>query len=213
MQEVECGAGALLAGAELLTIIVFTPANDRVVASVNVASGRCLTSALFSSCVVAEGDARKTVVRSLVAELSEGESRVFGCNVTVVVPGGRLQTVTWLTTVTLPSKCEPCRGRGQYLFKCLLDRRHHLFRFVSFVSLHHLLSIFLFFLLHFYRQSLSIFFLFIFLIFFLLQNPFSRARKEGRQATHHVHVNNIFYKAVVFSFFWIMINIVVATTT
>ncbi|KAK7490324.1 hypothetical protein BaRGS_00018485 [Batillaria attramentaria] len=106
--EVECTEDGLDSGFDVLSMSLFVGRTDRVLASLNLKTGTCLTSDRFSSCQLGTSDSGKTSLRTLVADLPEGGARSIGCNVTCFVPGGRVKTITWFTSVAAISRNEKC---------------------------------------------------------------------------------------------------------
>lgn len=104
IKELECSGEVLESTFDVLSMSLFTPLNDKVSVSVNVRTNQCLTSDSFSLCDIDTGSSRLSKIRTLVLDLKESESRVYGCNVTCFVSGGRVKTVTWFTTVHRSSK-------------------------------------------------------------------------------------------------------------
>ncbi|KAK7490332.1 hypothetical protein BaRGS_00018493 [Batillaria attramentaria] len=103
IQEVSCSGEALATHTGLLSVILYTVKDERIVASANFATRECLTTHVFASCTVEESDSRKTRVTALVVDLTAGERRLFGCNVTTFTSVGKAHTVTWTVVVRRPS--------------------------------------------------------------------------------------------------------------
>lgn len=99
-----CAGDNFKADDKLLSMTLFTMSDDKVVASVNLADKSCMTSGAFSSCTVDDRDLSKTRLRTLVPDLQEGETRPYGCNVTVFVAGGRINIKSWSVSVRRLSK-------------------------------------------------------------------------------------------------------------
>ena len=97
--EVECTGRLLDADSDLLTLVLFTQHDDRILASANLKSRECSTSSSFSSCLIELRDSHGTRLRSLVVDLPEGRARVVGCNATGLKSGGRLITRTRFKSV------------------------------------------------------------------------------------------------------------------
>ena len=95
LQEVECSGGSLKAEVDLLSLTLFTIADSSILAIVNPLKNTCKTYSEFSSCHIRAGDTRSSVVRTLVADLKEGESTVIGCNVTSFLDTGHPQVYSW----------------------------------------------------------------------------------------------------------------------
>ena len=106
IRVLECTGRGLDAGVDVMSMVLFALARDRVVASVYTLKGQCSTSeASFASCRVdAGGDSRGTTLRALVTDLLEGQTRAYGCNVTSFRSGGRVEAVTWSLLVRIPGK-------------------------------------------------------------------------------------------------------------
>ncbi|XP_025102310.1 uncharacterized protein LOC112568945 isoform X4 [Pomacea canaliculata] len=58
------------------------------------------TSSSFSSCEIRDTDSRKSRVRTLVMNLSSGESLRFGCEVSSIRAGERVKVNSWFLTLT-----------------------------------------------------------------------------------------------------------------
>nr|KAG5701996.1 hypothetical protein BaRGS_015731 [Batillaria attramentaria] len=113
IQEVECSGEFLDPGTSVLSMSLYLVRNDTVLASVNVATGACLTAGYFSSCTIDaadsrgsfsscridEANSRRTRLAALVVDLEYGEERVYGCNVSVVESGTRMVSFSWRVTV------------------------------------------------------------------------------------------------------------------
>ena len=104
VQEVECNGETLDADASLLYMVLYSPANGQLIASVNVATGECLTSGRFSSCLLNKANFRQTKLRTLLVDLQPGESRGFGCNITGVEAGGNTRVLSQVLVVRKSSE-------------------------------------------------------------------------------------------------------------
>ncbi|XP_070183714.1 uncharacterized protein, partial [Littorina saxatilis] len=80
--EVDCsGEGILDSSADVLTVSMYRPVNNKVIASANLKTNACTTSASFSLCII-DGKGHSTKVKTLILDLGHNETRLFGCNVT-----------------------------------------------------------------------------------------------------------------------------------
>ncbi|KAL8563674.1 hypothetical protein ACOMHN_035408 [Nucella lapillus] len=114
IQEIECSGSALDSAADgLLSTILYSVRDGRVLASANFATKNCLTTDTFSSCVIDARDSRRTRVRALVLDLKEEESREFGCNVTAYSSLGKALEFSWIVSVTRPRRVNYSASKGQ----------------------------------------------------------------------------------------------------
>lgn len=98
LQLVECSGELLDSSIDILGISIFTTVSHAVVAYVNLRSGECSTSGSYSSCVIDKSDTRKTRLVVLVDDLTENQSRAYGCNVTSF-RAGHSHVVSWSISV------------------------------------------------------------------------------------------------------------------
>lgn len=84
--EVECSGKDLSPNNDLLALSIYTPNDDRVVASANLKTNECITSQSFSLCVL-QDRIQGTKVKTLVLDLGENEAKLYGCNVTTTASG------------------------------------------------------------------------------------------------------------------------------
>lgn len=98
VQELECSGEGLVADASLVFIVLYS-ASDNAIASVNVATKRCSTTASFSSCFIDEKDSRKTRLRTLIINEELDVTRRYSCNLSFVTSGSRLKTESWSLSV------------------------------------------------------------------------------------------------------------------
>ena len=102
--EVECSGDGLPASADLLSIVLYDADTNRVLASVNYAERKCVTSGGFTSCLVDSVNSRNTRVRMLIDDLRAEEVRTYGCDVSIFKAGERSTYVSWSLAVERPSK-------------------------------------------------------------------------------------------------------------
>ena len=102
----ECTGAALPSDHNLLSVSLYRKDTDQVYAYANMASRQCSTSESFVACDIDEANGRRSVLKVLVVDLSEGQSRVYGCNLTSLMSGGRIALTSWSLVVTRPSKSQ-----------------------------------------------------------------------------------------------------------
>ena len=99
-----CWPGDLETDLKLLSLSLYRVSDQSVLALLNVYTSNCLTHGEYSSCLVDEGEPRGSKVRVLVADLAEGESRTYGCDVTAFTSRGKTTTSTQSIVVTRQSE-------------------------------------------------------------------------------------------------------------
>lgn len=104
IHEVMCSGETLSSDTDIFTMILYAVPQDTVVAFVNLKKQECYTSESFVSCNIDHSDSRRSNLKTLVADLAEGQTRVFGCNLTAVAARGRTQIYSWKLSVYQPSK-------------------------------------------------------------------------------------------------------------
>ena len=104
LQEVECSGESLKVEVNLLSLKLFRTSDNAVLALINPLKNTCKTFHEFSSCSINTGDTRRSLVRTLVADLEEGETTRLGCNVTTFLEDGHAQMYSWFINVHRKSK-------------------------------------------------------------------------------------------------------------
>lgn len=104
LQEVECSGGSLRTDVDLLSLTLFRMSDNSVLGIINPLKNTCKTFSEFSSCEINVGDTRRSLVRTLVADLEEGQSTRLGCNVTSFLENGHAQMYSWSIFVHRKSK-------------------------------------------------------------------------------------------------------------
>ena len=105
LQEVECSGGSLAAEVDLLSLTLFKMSENSILAVANPLKNTCMTFGEFSSCDISASNTRKSVVRTLVVDLKEGETTVLGCNVTGFLKTGHPRVYSWSLPVYRERKC------------------------------------------------------------------------------------------------------------
>ena len=104
LKEVECSGGSIKAEVDLLSLTLFKTRDNTILAILNTYKNTCKTFSEFSSCELIVGDSRRSVVRTLVADLEEGETTILGCNVTTFLEIGHAPKYSWSIPVHRISK-------------------------------------------------------------------------------------------------------------
>lgn len=102
--EVTCDSDALPPELDTFSIVLFRVGSDKVLGHANLKKRECSTADSFVSCTVAEGDTKNNDIRILISDLADGESLVFGCNLTAMTSGGIIRYFTWTHRLTHSSK-------------------------------------------------------------------------------------------------------------
>ena len=84
---------------DLLSLTLFERSDSKVLAILNTFKSTCKTYSEFSSCDLNVGDTKQSVVRTLVADLEQGETTVIGCNVTTFMELGHAPRYSWSVPV------------------------------------------------------------------------------------------------------------------
>ena len=95
LKEVECSGGSIKAEVDLLSLTLYKTTDNTILAILNTYKSTCKTFSEFSSCDLIVGDSKKSVVRTLVADLEEGETTTLGCNVTTFLEIGHAPKYSW----------------------------------------------------------------------------------------------------------------------
>lgn len=102
--EVTCDSDSLPPELDTFSIVLFRVGSDKVLGHANLKKRECSTADSFVSCTVAEGDTKNNNIRILISDLADGESLVFGCNLTAMTSGGIIRYFTWTHRLTHSSK-------------------------------------------------------------------------------------------------------------
>ncbi|PVD27411.1 hypothetical protein C0Q70_12569 [Pomacea canaliculata] len=102
IREVVCTCEQLSPDIDVLFMMVYQVPSSRVLASFSYYKRECWNSDYFVSCVIDEADSRMSRLAILVADLPEGSSRAYGCNVSTMAPGGVLRVLSWRVDVVHP---------------------------------------------------------------------------------------------------------------
>ena len=106
-----------------MTMVLYAADSTGILAAANLRKQECSTSKSYVACRIDATDTRKSKLKVLVDDLVEGESRVYGCNVSAFVSGMRAQLYSWSITVYRISK----------FIRSLFNRRRGMFNHVYFM--------------------------------------------------------------------------------
>ena len=106
VQEVECSGSVLDPGVNILSMALYSSADNQVLASANLKDNECSTSTMFASCHISNRNARHTAVRVLVLGLGTNEWRKFTCEVNSLKSDGRSQIIVWSLRIQGSRKSE-----------------------------------------------------------------------------------------------------------
>ncbi|KAK7105434.1 hypothetical protein V1264_016813 [Littorina saxatilis] len=99
LQEIQCSGENLPPDSDLLGIVLYSVKPSLLLAAANLRKQECSTSSSYIACHLDTADTRKSKVKALVDDLTEGQSRVFGCNISAFVDGTRMTSFSWFITV------------------------------------------------------------------------------------------------------------------
>ncbi|XP_076457961.1 uncharacterized protein LOC143291754 isoform X6 [Babylonia areolata] len=99
IQQLQCSGEVLPADAKLFYMVLYELPQARVLGQVIATDKVCKTSEAYTLCEMGVSETRKTKLKALVADLPEGRSRKYGCNVTALFPDGGVQILTWSVAV------------------------------------------------------------------------------------------------------------------
>lgn len=105
VQEVRCSGHSLPSDTDLFSMLVFDAGQQSVLAVANLKKRECSTSQTFTSCDLGHEDSKQDALRVLVVDLKEGETRMYGCNLSVLAEGGRrFEVLSWSVVVHFVSE-------------------------------------------------------------------------------------------------------------
>ena len=79
----------------------------KTLGQLNVNKRECSTYEDYVSCDIVESESRRSRLKALVADLAEGQSRVYGCNVSALISGSTAGIMSWSITLHhVPSKSD-----------------------------------------------------------------------------------------------------------
>jgi hypothetical protein len=92
---------------DVMSLELFHSHDDRVLAIIFPLKNTCKTFTAYSSCRIDSSDTKRSLVRTLVSDLEEGETVRLGCNVTTLRSDGHPNVYSWFTSVHRKSKFCP----------------------------------------------------------------------------------------------------------
>lgn len=93
IREVSCSGATLDSDANVFSMALYE--KGRQLAQVNVMTNECTTSGRFSSCDINTRDSRRSVLKTLLIDLSEEETKEFVCELNSLKTGGRPTLTVW----------------------------------------------------------------------------------------------------------------------
>lgn len=107
IQELLCTGKTLPSDVDVLVMVMYLARTNAIIAYVNTRKRECFTSSDFVSCSVDETVTRNSELKVLIVDFVGEDSRKYGCNVSTVAAGGRLQVVSWYLPIHYLSKFSP----------------------------------------------------------------------------------------------------------
>ena len=104
LQEIQCSGENLPQGSDLMAMVLFEANSNSILAAANLRKMECSTSDRYVACHLDDTDTRKSRLMALVDDLAEGQSRVYGCNVSAFASGMQIELFSWSITVHHISK-------------------------------------------------------------------------------------------------------------
>ena len=104
LQEIQCSGENLPQDSDLMTMTLYEANSNFVLAAANIGKQECSTSHNYVACHLDIIDRRKSQLKALVDDLAEGQSRVYGCNVSAFDSTSRVQLFSWSITIHHISK-------------------------------------------------------------------------------------------------------------
>ncbi|XP_076457965.1 uncharacterized protein LOC143291754 isoform X9 [Babylonia areolata] len=99
LQELQCSGENVPADSEIMIMVLYDTATKDILAAASIGKRQCSTSHRFVACHLDPADTRQSRLKVLIDDLAEGQSKVYGCNVTFVTPDMQVKTFSWSTTV------------------------------------------------------------------------------------------------------------------
>ena len=99
IQEIKCSGESLPQDTDVMFVVLYQVATKKVLATMKVNRRECTTSEDYNSCYISDGDSRKSYLTALISDLVEGQSRVYGCNVSALISGTRMEIFSWSIAV------------------------------------------------------------------------------------------------------------------
>ena len=104
IQEIQCLGDSLPPESDVVLMLLYEKANGKILAAMNMRKHECSTQEEYTSCDMVDSDPSKSRLRALITDLAEGQSRVYGCNISVLISGIRMESFSWTITLRHISK-------------------------------------------------------------------------------------------------------------
>ena len=85
-------------------MVLYEKQSDKVLSLADLSKEQCSTDSDYVSCEIDAVDSKNSLLRVLVVDLAAGQSRAYGCNVSVLTSKGRFEAVSWSVTAHHQSK-------------------------------------------------------------------------------------------------------------
>ena len=80
-------------------MVLYQVSQGKILGKLNAKNKQCSTSEDYVSCDIDESESRKSRLNALIADLTEGQSREYGCNVTALFSGSTTGIVSWTIAI------------------------------------------------------------------------------------------------------------------
>lgn len=104
IQEVECLGDSLPPESDVVLMLLYEKTHNKILAAMNMRKHECSTLEEYTSCDMVDSDSSKSRLRALITDLAEGQSRVYGCNISALISGIRMESFSWSITLHHISK-------------------------------------------------------------------------------------------------------------
>ena len=104
IQEIQCLGDGLPPESDVVLMLLYEQANNKILAVMNMKKRECSTLEEYTSCDMVDSDPSKSRLRALITDLTVGQSRVYGCNTSVLISGIRMESFSWSITLHHISK-------------------------------------------------------------------------------------------------------------
>ena len=131
LRELQCSGETLPQDSDLMAMVLFEATSNNILAVANLRKMECSTSNTYVACHLDDTDIRKSRLKVLIDDLAEGQSRVYGCNVSAFASGIRMESFSWSVTVHHISKLTFMRT---FIVAVFFRQMCHPFVFMTFID-------------------------------------------------------------------------------
>ena len=104
IQEIQCLGDSLPPESDVILMLLYQAVDNKIIATMNMKKRECSTLEEYTSCDMVDSDPSKSRLRALITDIAEGQSRVYGCNISVLISGIRMESFSWTITLRHISK-------------------------------------------------------------------------------------------------------------